>query len=144
MASLIQHDQPVNLAQRQAQLKGHWQPESIMTIDGDHSFKIATISGSFIWHAHPNTDEVFYCISGGPLILDMATNPDTKHERDGFESVTVKMGEVFKVPRGYRHRPHVERETGILMVEKIGTVNTGDEENSEEGKGLTVEVQEDH
>lgn len=134
----IKHPRPVSLAQSQE----HWQPECILTANGDHSFKLATVSGNFIWHSHPDTDEVFYCVSGGPLILDIATNTATRHENQGIESHSVHVGEIFKVPRGYRHRPRAERDTGILMIEKVGTVNTGDEQDSREGKMLTVQVAE--
>lgn len=138
----IKHPRPVSLAQSQSQIQEHWQPECILTANGDHSFKLATVSGNFIWHSHPDTDEVFYCVSGGPLILDIATNTATRHENQGIESHSVHVGEIFKVPRGYRHRPRAERDTGILMIEKVGTVNTGDEQDSREGKMLTVQVAE--
>lgn len=74
--------------------------------------------------------------------MEIATNPETKHERDGFDIVDIKVGDIFNVPRGVRHRPIADGETGILMVEKVGTVNTGDEQESEAGKARTVHVEE--
>jgi hypothetical protein len=38
---------------------------------------------------------------------------------------------MFKVPRGVQHRPVADVETGILMIERVGTVNTGDREGHE-------------
>lgn len=134
--------QPINLAQEQSQITAHWSPRHILTANDSHSFKLATIQGEFIWHAHPNTDEVFYCVSGGPLLIDIATDPTSKHERDGYETVKLMPGDLFNVPQGYRHRPNTVNETGILMIEKVGTVNTGDETDSEVGKTRTVIVQE--
>ncbi|KPI38752.1 uncharacterized protein AB675_5804 [Cyphellophora attinorum] len=134
------HQAPTNLRDAQSLLTTHWRPQHILTANNTHSFKIATISNSFIWHAHPNTDEVFYVISGGPLMMDIATDLTSKHEDQGFETVRINVGDLFNVPLGYRHRPWVEQETGILMVEKVGTVNTGDEEGSPEGKERTVIV----
>lgn len=113
-----------------------------MTANDTHSFKLATIKGDFIWHCHPNSDEVFYCVSGGPLVLDIATDATTKHERDGFQSIQLQPGDLFNVPQGFRHRPKAEKETGILMIEKVGTINTGDEAESDIGKELTKVVDE--
>lgn len=134
--------QSINLAKEQSQITAHWSPKHIFTANDSHSFKLATVKGEFLWHAHPNTDEVFYCVSGGPLNIEIATNADTKHEKDGYEIVKLEQGEMFNVPQGYRHRPTAAQETGILMIEKVGTVNTGDQTDSEEGKARTVHVQE--
>lgn len=76
-------------------------------------------------------------------MMDIAIDSNTKHEGQGFETIKINVGDLFSVPQGYRHRPWVERETGILMVEKVGTVNTGDEEGSVEGARRTVVVNED-
>ena len=77
--------------------------------------------------------------------MDIATSLTTKHEDDGFETVVLNKGDLFNVGRGWRHRPRVEgegNEAGILMVERVGTVNTGDEQGKEEGRVRTVEVDE--
>lgn len=134
--------QTVNLAARQNKIASYWSPEHILTANGQNSFKIATIKGDFIWHSHPDTDEVFYCISGGPFVIDIATNPASKHEDEGYQSVELSVGDLFNVPQGYRHRPRAQNETGILMIEKIGTLNTGDEAESEAGKERTKIVDE--
>jgi mannose-6-phosphate isomerase-like protein (cupin superfamily) len=44
--------------------------------------------------------------------------------RDG--RVELKSGEMFVVPRGVEHKPVAETECKILLVEPVGTVNTGD------------------
>lgn len=138
----MRHDAPVNLVTRQQQILSHWSPEHILTINKSHSFKLATFKGEFIWHTHPETDEIFYVVSGGPLNIEIATNAETKHENDGFETVVLRIGDMFKVPQGYRHRPITENATGVLLVEKIGTINTGDEKDSDAGKARTKHVEE--
>lgn len=75
-------------------------------------------------------------------MIDIATNSSSKHEKDGFETVRLETGDLFNVPQGYRHRPHAVEETGILMIEKVGTVNTGDETGTEAAKARTFHVQE--
>ncbi|HET9915068.1 MAG TPA: cupin domain-containing protein [Anaerolineales bacterium] len=80
----------------------------------DYHFKIAKVQGEFIWHDHPETDEVFIVLKGR-LELQF---------RDG--SVVLNEGEMFIVPKGVEHKPVAEDECHILLVEPAGTVNTGE------------------
>lgn len=124
----------INLNHRVSKITEHWQPEHVMTIDSSHTLKVAKISGSFIWHCHPDTDEVFYCVSGGPMKLELstkATSPEHAEQLNADQTVELRVGDVFKVPQGVQHRPVADVETGILMIEKVGTVNTGDREGHE-------------
>lgn len=126
--------EPVNLNSRVGSIKGHWQPEHLMTVDSSHTLKIAKIKGSFIWHSHPETDEVFYCVSGGPMRLEIsskATSPEQAEQLGVDHTVELKVGDMFKVPQGVQHRPIADVETGIMMIERVGTVNTGDREGHE-------------
>ena len=123
-----------NLNSRVASIDMHWHPEHILNINNSHSMKVATIKGDFIWHSHPDTDEVFYCVSGGPFRIELSTSATCPEEADKSgkdESVELKIGDVFCVPKGMQHRPMADVETGILMIEKIGTTNTGDWEGDE-------------
>ena len=43
----------------------------------------------------------------------------------------LRVGDIFSVPQGVQHRPVADVETGILIIEKIGTVNTGDQQGHE-------------
>lgn len=94
-----------------------WHPRLVAAVN-DHDVKIAKIDGPFIWHSHPNTDELFYLCSG-KLTLEL----------EGQEPVLMKQGDVYVVPRGLRHRPVAEN-AHVLVVEQKDTVNTGDEEDS--------------
>ncbi len=44
--------------------------------------------------------------------------------RDGM--VELKKGELFVVPKGAEHKPYAEKECEIMLVEPVGTINTGD------------------
>jgi mannose-6-phosphate isomerase-like protein (cupin superfamily) len=44
--------------------------------------------------------------------------------RDG--KVALKAGEMFVVPRGVEHKPCAKEECKIMLVEPVGTINTGD------------------
>jgi mannose-6-phosphate isomerase-like protein (cupin superfamily) len=80
----------------------------------DYHLKIAKIQGEFVWHSHPETDELFLVVDGELNI----------HLRDGL--LQLKPGELCVIPKGVEHKPSAGGECQILMVEPAGTLNTGD------------------
>jgi mannose-6-phosphate isomerase-like protein (cupin superfamily) len=80
----------------------------------NYHFKLVKFQGNFIWHSHFETDETFI-VAQGAMRIDF---------RDG--SVILKTGEMFVVPRGKEHKPYAKEECRIILVEPMGTVNTGD------------------
>jgi mannose-6-phosphate isomerase-like protein (cupin superfamily) len=108
--------QPINFQQKLAKFTEHWSPKIIAQMN-DYHFKIVRIQGEFVWHDHPETDEVFIVLQGQLEI----------QFRDG--SVLLNEGEMFVVPKGMEHKPVAERECHILLVEPAGTLNTGDDVN---------------
>ena len=90
-----------------------WQPHRLASVN-DHDVKIARIQGEFVWHTHPNSDELFLVVSG-EMVLQL---------RDG--DVVLGPSEIYVVPAGVEHCPRSDDETVIVMVELQGTVNTGD------------------
>ena len=105
--------QPINLQDKLSKFSEHWSPRIIAQIN-DYQFKLAKVQGEFVWHGHPETDEVFLVVKGQLEI----------HLRDGV--VTMNEGELYVVPKGVEHKPVAEKECHILLVEPAGTVNTGD------------------
>ncbi|RPJ24704.1 MAG: cupin domain-containing protein [Chloroflexi bacterium] len=105
--------QPVSFKDKFAKFSEPWSPRIIAQMN-DYHFKIAKIQGEFIWHDHPETDEVFIVLKG-QLELQF---------RDG--KVLLNEGEMFVVPKGLEHKPVARQECHILMVEPAGTVNTGE------------------
>ncbi|MGB2962705.1 MAG: cupin domain-containing protein [Anaerolineales bacterium] len=103
----------VNFTQKFSQITEHWDPKIIAQLN-DYHFKIAKIQGEFVWHSHPETDEVFIVIDGELVIL----------LRDG--EIHLAPGEMCVIPSGVEHKPSAEEECQILMVEPAGTLNTGD------------------
>lgn len=95
-----------------------WSPRLVAAIN-DHHVKVAKIDGEFIWHAHPNSDELFYLLEGKLTI-----------ELEGHDDVAMQVGDMFVVPKGVRHRP-VAEEASIMMIEHESTINTGDETSSD-------------
>ena len=117
-------DESVSIPDALASFTEQWQPHRLTSVN-DQDVKIARIEGEFVWHAHPDSDELFLVISG-ELTLQL---------RDG--DVVLGPNELYTVPAGVEHCPKAEVETVIVMVEKVGTVNTGDA-----GGERTAEVRE--
>lgn len=103
----------INLQQKFAKFSEHWSPKVVAEMN-DYQFKIAKVEGEFVWHDHPDTDEVFIIIEGA---LDIEF-------RDG--KVSLKAGELFVVPKGVEHKPVAKSPCKIMLVEPKGIVNTGD------------------
>ncbi len=89
-----------------------FQPKVIAEMN-DYQFKLARVKGDFVWHSHAETDETFLVIDG-ELIIEF---------RDG--TVKVRKGEMFVVRRGVEHKPFAQTECKIMLIEPVGTVNTG-------------------
>ena len=67
-----------------------------------------------------------------------ARSPAEAEQNGADHVVELRVGDVFCVPRNMQHKPVADVESGILMIEKVGTVNTGDRE----GDVRTVHVDE--
>jgi mannose-6-phosphate isomerase-like protein (cupin superfamily) len=111
----------INLRDKLAKLSEQWAPKIIAQMN-DYHFKVVKLQGEFIWHSHPETDEVFLILDG-ELCIEF---------RDG--RVALKAGEMFVVPKGVEHKPVAPAECKLMLVEPAGTVNTGDA-----GGALTAE-----
>tara|TARA_Y100000741_G_C18178093_1_gene528115 strand:+ start:662 stop:1024 length:363 start_codon:yes stop_codon:yes gene_type:complete len=103
----------INLKDKLAKFSDHWSPKVIAELN-DYQFKLVKIQGEFVWHNHPDTDEVFIVIEGSMNIE--------------FENETVQLneGEMLVVPKGIEHKPYAEFECKVMLVEPRGVVNTGD------------------
>jgi mannose-6-phosphate isomerase-like protein (cupin superfamily) len=103
----------INLEDKLSKFSEHWSPKVIAEMN-DYQFKLVRIEGEFVWHDHPDTDEVFIVIEGTMLIE--------------FEDRTIELseGEMLVVPKGVRHKPYAEAECKVMLVEPRGVVNTGD------------------
>jgi len=103
----------INLQEKLAKISEHWSPRIVAQMN-DYHFKIVKVQGEFVWHDHPETDEVFIILKGQLEIQFRHGN------------VILKEGEIFVVPKGLEHKPVAGQECHILLVEPAGTVNTGE------------------
>lgn len=90
-----------------------WQPHRLASVN-DYDVKVVKLDGEFVWHSHPDTDELFLVLSGR-LTIQL-------RDRD----VVLGPDDVFVVPRGVEHCPLADGEVHALLIEPQGTVNTGD------------------
>ena len=109
------HTNVLNPTQLLDNVHDHWAQQIIGSLN-DYDIKIAKLLGEFVWHSHPDTDELFLILTG-TLKIKL---------RD--REVTLKPGELFVVPKGVEHLPVAEEEVGVLLLEPKGVVNTGDAE----------------
>ena len=105
--------QAINLANKLSLFDEYWSPRIIAQMN-DYHFKLVKIQGEFIWHSHLDTDEVFIVIKG--------------EMRIEFRDFHTKLseGDLCVVPRGIEHKPVAKDDCQIMLIEPIGTVNTGD------------------
>ena len=113
--------QVINFREKLDQFAELWSPRIVARMN-DNDFKLVRIKGEFEWHSHSDTDEVFVILEG-QLVLELRTG-----------SVTVGRGEMIVVPAGIEHRPVAEEECQLLLIEKEGTSNTGDQPGASAGK----------
>ena len=106
-------DDKVNLAEALATFDEPFRPRIVGTMN-DLKLMVAKTKGEFVWHSHPDTDDLFFVVKGR-LTIQL-------RDRD----VELGPGDLYVVPRGVEHCPRSDEGAEILLVEPIGTVNTGD------------------
>lgn len=102
----------INFEEKFSKFNERWSPRVVAEMN-DYQFKLVKVNGEFVWHDHPDTDEVFIVIEG---VLEIEF-------KEG--KVTLEAGEMFVVPKGLLHKPVANVECKILLVEPKGVVNTG-------------------
>jgi mannose-6-phosphate isomerase-like protein (cupin superfamily) len=103
----------INLTDKLSLFEDHWAPRTVAKFNG-HAVMVVKVKGDFVWHKHDDTDD-FFLILKGRLTLRL-------RDRD----LVLMPGELFIVPKGVEHLPTAEEETHLLLIEPIGTPNTGD------------------
>jgi mannose-6-phosphate isomerase-like protein (cupin superfamily) len=103
----------INLAEALARFDETFSPRIVGHVD-DHKLAVVKVLGEFVWHSHPDTDD-FFLVLTGQLTVQL-------RDRD----VVLGPGELFVVPAGVEHCPRADEETHVLLIEREGTVNTGD------------------
>jgi mannose-6-phosphate isomerase-like protein (cupin superfamily) len=103
----------VDLAAALATFDEPWSPRIVALYNGNKIF-LAKAKCEFVWHSHPETDDLFLVLEGR-LTIQL---------RDG--DVELGPGELFVVPRGVEHCPRSDDGASLLVIEPEATPNTGD------------------
>lgn len=103
----------INLSQKLSSFDEHWSPKSCASFNG-HDVMVVKVLGEFNWHKHDDTDDFFLILSGELTI----------HFRD--QDMVLGAGELYVIPKGVEHCTSAKEETHLLLIEPIGTPNTGD------------------
>lgn len=101
---------PLKLAESLSQ---YWFPRVISEVD-DYYVKVARLKGTFVWHNHPEQDELFLILKG-TLIIEYENR-----------KVELQAGDLHVVPRGVMHNPVAGKECLVLLIEHKTTAHTGD------------------
>ncbi len=104
----------IALGEKLARMSDPWTPKVVAQLN-DYHCKLAKLEGAFVWHSHPETDELFLVVEGEMGIAFR-----------GDRTVRLRPGEMIVVPAGMEHKPFAETSCSVLLIEPAGTVNTGD------------------
>lgn len=107
----------VNIAQKLQTFEEYWSPRIVSTFNGN-DVMVVKAKGEFVWHSHPDTDDLFLVLQGSLRIEMKAGN------------VTLGPGELYVVPKGVEHKPVAEGEVHMILLEPKDTPNTGDAETA--------------
>ncbi len=106
-------DAKVNLHDALATFDEAYAPRQVGTYN-DNKLLVVKPRGAFVWHVHEDTDDLFLVLKGELRIL----------LRDR-EDVVLGPGDLYVVPRGVEHCPVADEEAHVLLIEPLGTPNTG-------------------
>jgi mannose-6-phosphate isomerase-like protein (cupin superfamily) len=106
---------PVDLSDKLGLFSEHWTPKVVARLN-DYEVKLAKLKGEFVWHDHPDTDELFLVLEGRLSIR--LRDPDER-------VVVLGAGQLYVVARGVEHCPVADGDAAVLLIEPAGVVNTG-------------------
>jgi mannose-6-phosphate isomerase-like protein (cupin superfamily) len=103
----------IDLAEKLGSFGAAFEPRIVARYNGN-KVMVAKARGEFVWHSHPDTDDLFIVLAGR-LVIQL---------RDG--EVELGPGQLYVVPAGVEHCPRADEEAHVLLIEPEGTPNTGD------------------
>jgi mannose-6-phosphate isomerase-like protein (cupin superfamily) len=110
--ALMQTIPPTNFKQALEQITDRWSPRIIGKVN-DQYVKVAKLKGQLAWHKHDHQDEMFIVIYGR-LVIQL-------EEKEAI----LNPGDFYVVPKNTMHNPVAEEECGIVLIETMTTLHTG-------------------
>ncbi len=91
---------PVSLAEQLAGISEHWRPRTVAQLNGQ-AVKLVKFQGEFVWHHHPEEDELFLVLEGR-FRMDFRDQRGTRPRRiaGGAQGNRAQAG---RGPRGIGH-----------------------------------------
>lgn len=102
----------ISLGEKLSTFSDHWNPRIVANYNGNE-VRVVKVKGDFTWHSHVDTDEMFFVLDG-QLGIEF---------RDGIQRLSS--GQLLVVPKGVEHRPFAEKECQLLVLDRQGEPNTG-------------------
>ena len=109
----MQTSEPINFTKALESVTEHWSPKVVSRVN-DQYVKVAKVKGQLVWHKHDHEDEMFMVVYGR-----------LKIELEG-RSVTLNPGDFYVIPKNTLHNPVAEEECGLVLIETVTTLHTGD------------------
>jgi mannose-6-phosphate isomerase-like protein (cupin superfamily) len=97
--------QVVDVYQESAAVIGDYRNQVLLDTN-DHCLRLAVITGTYPWHVHPTSDELFFVLAGR-LVIEL---------EDGGE-LALGPGQAVTVPAGIPHRTRGEGRAVNLCFE---------------------------
>ena len=107
-------DDRIDLAEKLSLLDSPYSPAIVARLN-DLKIEVVKVLGEFVWHKHDDTDD-FFLVLKGRLTIQLRDRDD----------VVLEEGQLYVVPRGVEHCPRADEEAHVLLIEPVGTANTGD------------------
>ncbi len=104
----------IKLSEKLSLFQKHWDPHVVADYN-ENEVMVVKFKGDYPFHKHDTIDDFFYVLEG-EMIMDI----------EDETSRTVKAGELFVVPKGVVHRPRVEAEVKVLLIEPKGAPNSSE------------------
>lgn len=103
-----------NIKKQLEKITEYWSPRVVATINNQY-VKVAKLKGQFVWHKHENEDELFMVVYGRLRI-----------ELENDDVIVLEEGEFCVIPKNTMHNPIADEECGIILIEPVSTLHTGD------------------
>lgn len=103
-----------NIKKQLEKITEYWSPRVVATINNQY-VKVAKLKGQFVWHKHENEDELFMVVYGRLRI-----------ELENDDVIVLEEGEFCVIPKNTMHNPIADEECGIVLIEPVSTLHTGD------------------
>lgn len=108
--------EPVDLSGKFGLFTETWHPKIVGALN-DSYVKLVKLKGEFVWHQHPDEDELFLVVKGNLTIK--------LRDRD----LHLTGGQFVIIPKGVDHMPAAEAEVQVILLEPKSTRNTGTLQN---------------